>query len=69
MTPKQTLLAHLREMHKASPGSARTFAQLGQWHARQHHQFATNHFHEGANLGAGNRPVGWRTGEGAVTYH
>jgi hypothetical protein len=69
MTAKQALVAHIREMHGGKlPNDARwTFKDLGQWHARQHHRYSPNHYHQGANTGPGERPPGWRTGEGAVT--
>lgn len=71
-TPKQTLWAHIREFHPRwkvahpRPGVNTTLVELVRWHAIQHHRFHINHIHEGVNLGAGNRPVGWRTGEGVV---
>jgi hypothetical protein len=70
MTPKQKLLAHIHEMHTPGvshqPSRGATFQTLGQWHALQHHRYVPNHYHEGVNRGAGERPPGWRTGEGAV---
>lgn len=79
-TPKQTLVAHIEEMHGGlrptnRGGSARlaghprpswNFEQLATWHARKHHRYVTNHYHEGPNTDANNRPPGWRTGEDAV---
>ncbi len=64
-TPKQVLVAHLTSMHKGAPIRG-TFDSLGRWHRLAHHRFSVNHFHEGDNWGAGDRPAGWRTGEGAV---
>lgn len=65
-TPKQTLLGHIQAEHKAQPPNGSTFAELGHWHGEQHQRYQPNHFHEGANLGAGDRPPGWKTGEGSV---
>lgn len=68
MTPKQKLREHLGRMHGALPASLEhgTLTQLARWHAERHHRYANNHYHEGVNLGPGQRPEGWRTGEGAV---
>lgn len=68
MTPKQFLLAHLREMHGRLPrGVAHmTYAELQREHGRQHHRLYCNHYHAGPNTGADNRPAGWYTGEDAV---
>lgn len=67
MTQKQTLLAHLRELHPSLyfPKSA-TFDQLWKIHRNAHHRYSTNHYHEGLNLGPEDRPEGWQTGEGVV---
>lgn len=43
-----------------------TLTQLVRWHRQEHHRSYTTHWHEGVNLGAGDRPAGWTTGEGAV---
>jgi hypothetical protein len=66
-TPKQVLVAHLESMHKGAPNRG-SLVSFRTWHARQHHHFATSHFHEGVNLGPGTRPPGWRTGQGAVLW-
>lgn len=65
-TPKQKLVAHIRAFHHKGWVPTLTYEGLGKWHATQHHRFHTNHTHEGVNLGAGDRPPGWRTGEGVV---
>lgn len=80
MTPKQTLLAHIRELHpvadayshtggpKSGSGKLerRTLVQLQYLHGSLHHRMSPNHYHEGVNLGPGARPPGWKTGENAV---
>lgn len=68
MTAKQTLFAHIRECHRAGRGRVdrMTLVELQAWHANQHHRYFTNHHHAGVNLGPGDRPAGWRTGEDAV---
>lgn len=67
MTPKQVLVAHIDELHRKKPPRGLTYAALGLWHARQHHQlWITSHRHEGLNLGPLCRPPGWRTGENVV---
>lgn len=78
MTPKQTLWSHLEDGHGRSlrgarrnpahhaPSKSWSHEKLQSWHARQHHRFATNHYHEGDQGDPDNRPAGWYTGEGAV---
>ena len=72
MTPKQKLWAHIETGHPSHSHPNRvvslrmTLEKLAKWHATEHHRFHTNHIHEGVNLGAGDRPPGWRTGEGAI---
>lgn len=65
-TPKQVLVAHIAERHRTPPGNVTTRESLALWHARQHHRFWTNHYHEGPNTGPGNRPPGWATGADVV---
>lgn len=68
MTEKQTLVAHIRAMHRRRPGSPETMTLLNlkAWHSGQHHRYALGHFHAGTNTGPGDRPRGWYTGEDAV---
>jgi hypothetical protein len=75
MTPKQTLIAHIREFHTghaaAVGGGAaglerRSYRVLQSLHSRWHWRYRCNHYHEGMNLGPGERPEGWRTGKDAV---
>jgi hypothetical protein len=66
VTPKQVLRSHIQGMHRRHPAQSWTMAQMAEWHALQHHRYSPGHFHEGENRGPGQRPPGWRTGEGAV---
>lgn len=70
-TPKQHLIAHLEAGHTGPARRRRisarwTQAELAEWHARQHHRYATNHYHVGPNTGPNDRPLGWYTGADAV---
>lgn len=65
-TPKQRLRSHIVNDHHRQPAQSWTMAQMAAWHAEQHHRYRTSHYHAGPNLGAGDRPPGWRTGEDAV---
>lgn len=68
MTPKQTLAAHIGEMHNAQRGAhttGMTYKEMQRWHADQHHRYYQNH-HHGPSRGPDDRPAGWRTGENAV---
>jgi hypothetical protein len=68
MTPKQTLVAHIREMHRRRPANpeSMTLLNLKAWHSGQHFRYSPGHYHEGTNTGPTERPAGWYTGEGAV---
>jgi hypothetical protein len=68
MTTRQRLLAHIAELHtgRSQPALWWPYKRLASWHARQHHRYWTNHYHEGPNLGPDQRPPGWYTGEGAI---
>lgn len=66
MTPKQKLREHIAGMHGKFIPARWTLVELQAWHANQHHRYYTNHVHAGVNLGAGDRPPGWRTGEDAI---
>jgi GNAT superfamily N-acetyltransferase len=67
VTPKQTLVAHIDEMHRRISTKGKTLKELQTLHARDHHRSTTlSHYHEGLNLGAGDRPEGWYTGTGVV---
>ena len=60
------LREHMRTLHPRVK-LPRSNEDLAKAHMRDHHYFApTNHRHEGANRGPGDRPEGWRTGEGVV---
>lgn len=61
-----TLRAHMQEQHPNAP-LRRSNEDLADEHALQHHQYSgdQDHYHEGPNRGPGERPPGWRTGEGA----
>lgn len=67
-TSKQKLLNHMVDHHSATRSElARwTFERMQKWHAHLHHRYHTDHYHEGPNTGPGNRPPGWKTGEGVV---
>jgi hypothetical protein len=65
MTPKQTLLAHLQELHKGLGSKHWTLERLQALHRRHHHELHCSH-HHGYTSGPGDRPPGWTTGEGAV---
>lgn len=70
-TPKQALVAHLREHHhrfKPADTSRRTLAELQRWHGHEHHHFpqGLRHFHAGPNEGSWLRPDGWKTGGDVV---
>ena len=60
-----TLRQHMKEMHSQLK-LPRSNADLMRLHQKQHHQYRLSHFHEGVNLGPGDRPSGWKTGEGAI---
>jgi phosphoribosylformimino-5-aminoimidazole carboxamide ribonucleotide (ProFAR) isomerase len=89
MTEKQTLIAHLREHHSSRRATSwqtsrthkvvdgwresKTLKELQRWHAREHHRYATSHYHEfdgeGDLVGPNTterRPSGWRTGLGTI---
>jgi hypothetical protein len=68
VTTKQTLRRHIEDMHRRPHGaiSHMTLAELQRFHRGQHHRYATDHSHAGANLGPGQRPPGWSTGEDVV---
>lgn len=63
MTPKQVLLAHVKERHPQikTPKNV-TIAGLKRAHTREHWRLWCNHFHAGVNTGPDNRPEGWKTG-------
>lgn len=65
-TPKQALLAHIHTEHHRVPAKSMTMAELGSWHAREHHRYSPNHYHAGPNTDAANRPPGWWTGADSV---
>jgi hypothetical protein len=65
-TPKQILLSHIHRFHGRQPAKSWTMKQMSDWHAEQHHRYRTSHWHEGVNLGPGDRPAGWRTGEDVI---
>lgn len=66
MVRVKALREHVRQMHRRQPPAGLSDEQLARWHSREHHRYATSHYHEGVNLGPSCRPEGWRTGEGAV---
>lgn len=69
LTPRQTLLAHMRELHpNVQAVQANTsMKELQRMHRSQHHRFSPNHIHEGGmGRGVGERPEGWSTGEQVI---
>lgn len=72
------LRAHCREEHRA-PTYPRANLDLAGWHASQHHRYRPGHTHRdppwvlirhrttGRTTGQLARPVGWYTGQGAVS--
>jgi hypothetical protein len=60
-----SLRQHMRELHPNAP-LPRSNDDLIREHMRQHWRFRTSHIHAGANLGPGDRPPGWTTGEDVV---
>lgn len=68
MTPKQTLVAHLRERHRrVKIGSRDTMVDLARKHGHDHHHGTLSHRHGiRPNLGPGSRPEGWKTGEHVI---
>lgn len=65
-TKKQKLRTHIVSVHRRQPAVSWTEQQMAAWHIKEHHQFACSHLHMGANLGPGDRPAGWYTGEDVV---
>jgi hypothetical protein len=67
-TPRQILWEHLVEYHRGVRISKNdTLIQLQGKHGNAHYRLlVTSHYHEGPNLGVGQRPPGWHTGKDVV---
>lgn len=64
---RAVLLHHIRTEHRRQPAQTMPTDELSKWHAHEHFRYAPrSHYHEGVNRGVGERPPGWRTGEGFV---
>lgn len=64
---RAVLVAHLAEHHRGIDTERRPLHVLVREHMDAHYRgWTATHYHEGVNRGPGERPPGWRTGEGAV---
>jgi hypothetical protein len=62
------LAQHVAEYHPSITATSRdTTAALATKHGNDHHRYAPrSHRHAGDNVGPGQRPAGWRTGEDVI---